>query len=278
MTRSIAIVRHNRPGARELEQRARELVESFGGEALDDAHAREADAVLSLGGDGTILRAAEVVRGTPIPLLGVNFGHVGFLAEAEPDSLEDSVSRLVSGDFMIEKRMTMEVEVVRPDGTREHNWALNEAALVRMDRTRMLDLAFGIDGHAVSTYGCDGLVLATPTGSTAYAFSGGGPIVWPTVEALLAVPIAAHALFARPIVAAPSSELTIHLSTGSRSDGEVACDGRRAVSAPAGSVIKVRRSPEQVLLARLEDTPFSGRLVAKFDLPVDGWRGARAGA
>ncbi|HHW82504.1 MAG TPA: NAD kinase [Actinomycetales bacterium] len=276
MTRRIAIVRHGRPGAPEQERRANSIIEREGGLPLAEQDAHDADAVLVLGGDGTILRAAELVRGRRVPILGVNFGHVGFLAEAEPDSLDDAVTRLVRGDHAIEERMTIEVDVCTPEGERHHGWALNEAALIKIDRARMLELAFGVDGHAVSSYGCDGLVLATPTGSTAYAFSGGGPIVWPTVEALLAVPIAAHALFAKPLVAAPSSELTVHLSTTSGSDAEVFCDGRRTLPAPTGSVITVRRSPEPVLLARLEATPFSGRLVAKFDLPVEGWRGAAA--
>ncbi|MDO5494862.1 MAG: NAD kinase [bacterium] len=276
MTRRIAIVRHGRAGAPEQARRAHSIIEREGGVPLAEEEAHEADAVLVLGGDGTILRAAELVRGRRVPILGVNFGHVGFLAEAEPDSLDDAVTRLVRGEFAIDERLTIEVDVCTSEGERYHGWALNEAALIKIDRARMLEVAFGVDGRAVSSYGCDGLVLATPTGSTAYAFSGGGPIVWPTVEALLVVPIAAHALFARPLVAAPSSELTVHLATHSGSDGEVFCDGRRTIPAPAGSVLTVRRSAEPVLLARLEDTPFSGRLVAKFDLPVVGWRGTAA--
>nr|NLD40910.1 NAD kinase [Actinomycetales bacterium] len=273
MTRRIAIVRHGRAGAPEQEHRARAIIEREGGEPLGEDDAYDAEAILVLGGDGTILRAAELVRGHPVAILGVNFGHVGFLAEAEPDSLDHSVTRLVRGDYATEERMTIEIGVCTPDGEEYTGWALNEAALIKIDRARMIELAFGVDGHAVSSFGCDGLVLATPTGSTAYAFSGGGPIVWPTVEALLAVPIAAHALFARPLVASPSSELTVHLSTLSSSDAEAFCDGRRTIPTPAGSVVTVRRSPEPVLLARLEDTPFSGRLVAKFNLPVEGWRG-----
>lgn len=275
MTRRIAIVRHGRPGAVEQEQRATALIERNGGVPVSLEQGQEADAVLVLGGDGTILRAAELVRGHPKPILGVNFGHVGFLAEAEPDSLEDAVARLVSGDFAVDERMTIDVEITRPDGTSEHAWALNEAALLKVDRARMIELAFGVDGHAVSSYGCDGLVLATSTGSTAYAFSGGGPIVWPNVETLILVPIAAHALFARPLVAAPTSELTVRLSEHESSAAEMWCDGRRLHLTPGGSLITVRRSSEPVMLARLHDTPFSGRLVAKFSLPVEGWRSLR---
>lgn len=275
MTRRIAIVRHGRPGAADQERRAEAIIERCGGEHLTEEDAAQADAVLVLGGDGTILRAAELVRGRPVPILGVNFGHVGFLAEAEPDSLEDAVTRLVAGDYAIDERMTIEILIQRPDGSEERAWALNEATLVKMDRARMIELAFGVDGHAVSSYGCDGLVLATSTGSTAYAFSAGGPIVWPNVEALLLVPIAAHALFAKPLVTSPASELTVRLHAHETSDAEMICDGRRTSSAPGGSFITVKRSSEPVYLARLEDTPFSGRLVAKFNLPVEGWRSSR---
>lgn len=278
MSPRVAIVRHGRPGAVEQERRAEALVLSSGGEPLTAEDADHADAVLVLGGDGTILRAAELVRGRPVPILGVNFGHVGFLAEAEPDSLEAAVARLVGGDYAIDERMTMEIDIQLPDGSQESAWALNEAALIKVDRARMIELAFGVDGHAVSSYGCDGLVVATPTGSTAYAFSVGGPIVWPNVEALLLAPIAAHALFARPLVTSPSSELWVRLDAQHSSDAEMICDGRRTHAVPGGSVVTVRRSPEPVLLARLEDTPFSGRLVAKFNLPVHGWRSPRANA
>ncbi|HZK04768.1 MAG TPA: NAD kinase [Actinomycetaceae bacterium] len=275
MSRSIAIVRHGRTGAPEQERRARSIIERCGGRVAGEDGAHEADAVLVLGGDGTILRAAELVRGKPVPILGVNFGHVGFLAEAEPDSLEDAVSRLVAADHAVDERMTVEIEVHHPDGTVDHAWALNEAALVKVDRGRMIEVAFGVDGQAVSSYGCDGLIIATATGSTAYAFSVGGPIVWPNVEALVVAPIAAHALFARPLVTSPSSELTVKLQSHWSSDAEMFCDGRRTHATPGGSTIHVRRSPEPVLLARLHDTPFSERLVAKFDLPVNGWRGPR---
>ncbi|NCD19116.1 MAG: NAD kinase [Actinobacteria bacterium] len=275
MTQKIALVRHTRPGVAQQAELVSAAVEDLGGQVLTEEEADEADLVLVLGGDGTILHATELVRGRPIPLLGVNFGHVGFLAEADPESLADVVTRVVSGDYTVDERMTVELEVTTPDGATTTGWALNEAALLKMDRARMIEVAFGVDGRAVSSFGCDGLVIATPTGSTAYAFSGGGPIVWPDVEALLVVPIAAHALFSRPLVVGPDSELTVLLDTVHHSDGEIWCDGRRRIPAPHGTVMTVRRSPEPVLLARLTDTPFSGRLVAKFSLPVHGWRGPR---
>lgn len=275
MTQRIALVRHTRPGVQQQAELVSAAVQDLGGKVLPEDRAHEADIALVLGGDGTILYATELVRGRPIPLLGVNFGHVGFLAEADPESLADVVARVVSGDYSVEERMTVEVSVTTPDGVTTTGWALNEVALLKVDRARMIEVAFGVDGRAVSSFGCDGLVLATPTGSTAYAFSGGGPIVWPDVEALLVVPIAAHALFARPMVVGPNSELTVLLDTVHYSDAEIWCDGRRRIPAPHGTVMTVRRSPEPVLLARLTNTPFSGRLVAKFSLPVHGWRGQR---
>ncbi|HSP59590.1 MAG TPA: NAD kinase, partial [Ornithinimicrobium sp.] len=154
-----------------------------------------------------------------------------------------------------------------------HNWALNEASVEKSARERMLEVAVEVDGRPLSTWGCDGVVMATPTGSTAYAFSGGGPVVWPDVEALLLVPISAHALFARPLVLGPRTHLAVEGVPHTYVAGVMWCDGRRTVELPPGARIEVRRSSVPVLLARLSDEPFADRLVAKFALPVTGWRG-----
>ena len=275
MSQRIAVVRHLRPGVDAQVALVEREVSARGGVLLGEDAAAEADAVLVLGGDGTMLKAAELVRGRPVPIFGVNFGHVGFLAEADPASLPEVVARLVERDFEVDERLTVQMEVTRPDGTSETGWALNEAALIKIDRARMLEIAFGVDGHAVSSFGCDGMILATPTGSTAYAFSLDGPVVWPDVQALLVVPVAAHALFARPLVVDPDSEVDVELNNDDGPGGEIWCDGRRVLVAPAGSRFTVTRASEPVLLARMSSMPFSGRLVAKFDLPVRGWRGAR---
>ena len=222
-----------------------------------------------------MLKAAELVRGRPVPVFGVNFGHVGFLAEADPASLQEVVRRLVAGDYEVDERLAVAIAVTHPDGSTEHGWALNEAALTKLDRARMLEVAFGVDGHAVSSFGCDGMLLATPTGSTAYAFSLDGPVVWPDVQALLVVPVAAHALFARPLVVDPDSVVEVEIRNDDGPGGEIWCDGRRVMLAPPGSRVTVTRADEPVLLARMSSVPFSGRLVAKFDLPVRGWREAR---
>lgn len=231
--------------------------------------------VIVLGGDGTILRAAELARGHDTPLIGINLGHVGFLAESERDDVEHVVARAAARDYVVEQRLTLDVVVRRPGSARPaRGWAINEATVEKAgSRARMLEVVIGVDGRGLSSFGCDGVVMATPTGSTAYAFSAGGPIVWPDVHALLMVPIAAHALFARPLVVGPDSHLAVEVLARSPMSAVVWCDGRRRIDAPAGSHIEVFRGREVVKLARLSQAPFSHRLVRKFDLPTSGWRG-----
>ncbi|MFD1720647.1 NAD kinase [Amnibacterium endophyticum] len=233
--------------------------------------------VVVLGGDGTILRAAELTRGTGVPLLGVNLGHVGFLAEAERDDLGDTIRRVVARDWDVEERLTVEVAVVADGRTLRRDWALNEVTVEKAARERMLELVLEVDGRPLSTFGADGLVVATPTGSTAYAFSAGGPVVWPTLDAMLVVPLSAHALFARPLVLPPASTVAVELLRRTPARGVLWCDGRRMVELPEGSRIEVTASAEPVRLARLHSDRdrFGDRLVKKFDLPVAGWRGPR---
>lgn len=225
------------------------------------------------GGDGTILRAAELCRGTDTPVLGVNLGHVGFLAEADAGDLADVVRAVVDRAWTVEERLTIDVSVMVGGEVVATNWALNEASVEKAARERMLEIVVEIDDRPVSRWGCDGIVCATPTGSTAYNFSAGGPIVWPEVQALLMVPISAHALFARPLVVSPDSTLAIEV-VGDQSSGVLWCDGRRAADLPVGSRVEVVKGRETVRLARLSDASFADRLVRKFDLPVAGWRGA----
>ncbi len=233
--------------------------------------------IVVLGGDGTILRGAELSRGAGLPLLGVNLGRVGFLAEAEREEMSEVVDRIVSADYTVEERMTLEVDVIVGGHVVRQDWALNEASVEKSARERMLELTVEIDGRPLSTWGCDGVVMATPTGSTAYAFSGGGPVVWPDVEALLVVPISAHALFARPLVLGPDTRLAIDVEPHTGETGVLWCDGRRTIDLPPGARIEVRRSSTPVRLARLRTSPFTDRLVAKFALPVQGWRGPADG-
>jgi len=236
------------------------------------------EVVIVIGGDGTILRAAELARDCSTPLLGVNLGHVGFLAEAESDDVDITIDAIVNQRYTAEERLTIDVSVYRDaPGDKElvcSTWALNEASVEKAARERMLEVVVEVDGRPLSRWGCDGVVCATPTGSTAYNFSAGGPIVWPGVEALLMVPISAHALFARPMVVSPDSVLAVEVMARTDGSGVLWCDGRRTVDLPPGARIEVRRGTTPVRLVRLHQAPFTDRLVAKFDLPVSGWRGA----
>lgn len=231
---------------------------------------------LVLGGDGTILRAAELLRGSRCPIVGVNLGHVGFLAEMESHDLSVTLEQVLAGDYTVEERVTIDVRATYDGRVIGEDWALNEASIEKL--SRMLEVAIGVDGHALSSFGCDGIVLATPTGSTAYSFSAGGPVVWPGVQAMLLVPIAAHALFNRPIVVSPESVLRVEILPESMGKGVLRCDGRRRIELPVGSVIEARRSPQSVRLARLDPAVFTERLVRKFHLPVTGWRGTNSAA
>ena len=290
--RSVLIVSHTgRPGA----VRSAQLVLSRFGEAgisarvLDSeaedlsyagvdvmpssgAAAEGAEIVIVLGGDGTLLRAADIARASGTPILGVNLGHVGFLAEAERADLAATVDKVVAGEYDVEERMTVDVVVRRNGGVTQSGWALNEVSVEKASRQRMLELVAEIDGRPLSRWGCDGVVCATPTGSTAYAFSAGGPVVWPEVEALLVVPISAHALFARPLVVSPHSVVALEVLPVT-SEAVLWCDGRRQLTVPPGARVEVRRGARPVRLARLHQTPFTDRLVTKFGLPVAGWRG-----
>jgi len=230
-----------------------------------------AELVFALGGDGTLLRAAELARPAKAPLLGINLGKVGFLAEAEVGDLDEAVRRAVAREYTVEERLTLDVEVSHGGAVVTASWALNEVSVEKGARERMLELRLDVDGRPLSRYGCDGVVCATPTGSTAYAFSAGGPVVWPGVEAMLLVPISAHALFSRALVAAPTSTITITVDPHAPT-AVMCCDGRRVFDLAPESVITVRRGALPVLVAQLRPRPFTDRLVAKFGLPVQGWR------
>ena len=242
----------------------------------DSRAATGAEIVMVFGGDGTFLRAAEYAHYTDAALMGVNLGRVGFLAETEPEAVEETLLAIERCEYSVEERLALHVDVLDGSGAVvDGTWALNEVSVEKAERSRVLDVVIAIDGRPLTSFGCDGVLCATPTGSTAYAFSAGGPVVWPDVEALLLVPTNAHALFARPLVTSPSSVLTIAVPPdGTRA--RVSADGRRVVEVPDGGRVEVRRSDQPVRIARVNPTSFGDRLVAKFGLPVRGFRDARS--
>jgi len=222
-----------------------------------------------LGGDGTMLRGAEAVRGLDIPLLGVNLGHVGFLAEVEKPSIREVADSVINKTYLIDERMVLAYSVERSGAEIAQGWALNEVTIER-ESTTMVQLFVQIDRRPLSRWGCDGLICATPTGSTAYAFSAGGPVVWPEVEALVLIPISAHALIAKPMVVSPSSEIVIDVESP---DASLLGDSLRKFALQEGDRVRITKDSEIVSLAHLKESLFSDRLVAKFKLPVEGWRG-----
>jgi len=276
MTRSVAIIVH--PNRVSASTAAAYVSKALTDDGIDttvissDASPLASDGyelIVVLGGDGTILRAAEKARGQKVPILGVNLGHVGFLAEAEHSELGEVVNAICKREYIVEERMTLDLSVQHQGNEISSGWALNEISIEKRG-SRMVEVLAAVDGRPLSRWWCDGVLCATPTGSTAYAFSAGGPIVWPEVEALLVLPIAAHALFARPLVTSPKSVIAIDVLSG---DAQTVSDGLRVADAPAVSRIEIRRGSEPVQLARLATAPFTDRLVAKFRLPVEGWRG-----
>lgn len=239
-----------------------------------DVPVADLDLAIVLGGDGTILRAAELVREGTAPVLGINMGHVGFLAEIERDDMDDAIARAIAGDYEVEERLALSVKVRDRGGQITYeSWALNEASIEKDTPGRMIELVLEVDGRPLSSFGADGCVIATPTGSTAYGFSAGGPVIWPTVQAIAVVPVSAHALFARPLVVGPEHAVALEVQNPIGGAGVLWCDGRRSHPLPAGARVSVRRSDKPVRLARLHPAAFTDRLVRKFQLPVHGWRG-----
>lgn len=237
-----------------------------------DPATHECEIVVVVGGDGTILRAAEFAVVADVPLLGVNLGHVGFLAEVESDNVPDVAATVVERSYVVEERLALSVSVIHDETEFWRSFALNEASLEKVSRQRMIDVLLEIQGHPLSRWGCDGVVIASPTGSTAYAWSVGGPVIWPGVAAMMVAPISAHALFARPLVVDPRITVALELAEDSQ-EAILTCDGRRDTTVPPGSRVEVTALARPIRFARLHSADFTDRLVAKFHLPVDGWRG-----
>jgi len=238
-----------------------------GSEVLSDE--RDFEIAIVLGGDGTILRAAEIVLGTQIPILGINLGSVGFLAEVERPSAHSLAHEVAAKNYRGEARLILDYEVLRDGKSLATGWALNECALERSN-SQMVEIFLQIDDRPLSRWGCDGVICATPTGSTAYAFSAGGPVLWPEVEAIVVLPLAAHALFSRPMVISKDSSIVIDIES---KEAAISADGMRKTNLIAGDRVVIKRSAHRITILHVEDAVFTDRLVAKFKLPVEGWRG-----
>ena len=237
--------------------------------AKDFNDSSKVDLAVVLGGDGTMLRASEIFRGKKLPILGINLGHVGFLAEIDRPSLSDIANAITTGSFEIEERMSLSYQLLRGGKVLQSGWALNEVTIERNDH-QMIELFVQIDHRPLSRWWCDAVICATPTGSTAYAYSAGGPVVWPEVDALVLLPLAAHALFTRPMVISPKSEIVIDIESDS---ADLNADGIRRTKLQKNDRVVLTSDREDVLLAHIKPAAFADRLVAKFKLPVEGWRG-----
>lgn len=256
--------------APELDRSCYQRVVPFGPQAAEGT-----ELVFVLGGDGTLLRAAELARPAEVPVLAVNMGRVGFLAEADSDWLEEAVSQVIAQRYEVVNRMTVDVTATLGDRQLARTWALNEASVEKSSRERILDVRIEVDNRPVSSFGCDGVLCATPTGSTAYAFSAGGPVVWPDVQALLVVPSNAHAMFARPLVVSPKSRIALEVDPAGH-PAVLCCDGRRTFVLPPGARVEVVGGEIPARLVKLRQGPFTDRLVEKFELPIQGWRSPKA--
>ena len=225
--------------------------------------------ILVLGGDGTMLRSAELSYGSKVPILGINVGHMGFLAEVERPSNADVIRAIIERHFSYEERMSISFEIQRHGEVIDSGWALNEI-VIEKESSQMVELFVSVDDRPLSLWNCDGVLCATPTGSTAYAFSAGGPVVWPDVDALVLLPLAAHALFAKPMVLSPRSEISVSVRS---ENATLSADGFRNKPLIENDTVKITRDTQSVILARMTSAPFTNRLVAKFQLPIAGWRG-----
>lgn len=236
------------------------------GALLDDP--TTLDALLTLGGDGTLLRGARLVATTDIPILGVNLGRLGFLTTCSEDELEQALANLASGTYTAERRMALDVRALGRDGLEMKRWiALNDVVLHKGGFARVVRLKVSADGEEIATYAADGIVVSTPTGSTAYSLSAGGPVVFPTVESIVLTPVSAHTLAIRPLVLSPDAEIMVQAEDGPE-ELLVTVDGQVGTTFSMGESLVIRRSAHPVRLARFADTTFFARLRTKL-----GWGG-----
>jgi NAD+ kinase len=249
----------------------RELYEVAGaGHTLEDG--QEIDALLTLGGDGTLLRGARLVAGREIPILGINTGKLGFLTAVGVDELERAVERFARGDFRSEARMALDIRAIDARGVERRRWlALNDVVLHKGGFARVVRLRVTVNGELIGAYAADGIIISTPTGSTAYSLSAGGPVVVSTVESIIVTPISPHTLAIRAVVLPPSVEITVQSDDGP-DELLVTVDGQVGTTFAGGETLAVRRAERPVLIARFPGTTFFARLRRKL-----GWGGGGVG-
>ena len=228
----------------------------------------ELDVLLTLGGDGTFLRGARFLHGRQIPIAGLNLGRLGFLTSGSREHLELSLHRIASGAYKVEKRMALEAWVTDGATREQYRWrAVNDIVLHKGGFARVLQIRATVDGEEVARYSADGVIAATPTGSTAYSLSAGGPVIVPTVESILLTPVSAHTLAMRPLVLPPTAQLTLEVMHAA-TELLITVDGQVGAMFDAGEVLHVQRAPNPVLIARMDDDGFFSRLQQKL-----GWGG-----
>jgi NAD+ kinase len=257
IARVAMVVHDGKAGALEMAADLRGFFEERGIEVAEE----DADLVVSLGGDGTMLRAAQIAHSQNAPLLGVNLGALGYLTEIDAGKEKDALERIFNGEFEIEERVMLRCEIGG-----EHLVALNEVLVERSSRYRLVRLQVRIGGERLAAFNADGVLVATPTGSTAYALSAGGPIVSPKAQCLVVVPVSAHMIFSRPFVLSAEEvvEVTVDQDSG---DAYLSADGAIGRELPAGSTVIVRRDERPLRLIRVEGPGFIERLRIKLDLP-----------
>lgn len=267
--RVVLVVHDGKPKAVELKGELETYLRARGAAvaAGDGAGSRDGtDLVVSLGGDGTMLRAARLAHSADAPLLGVNLGLLGYLSEVDPSHARTALDRIFDDEFEIEERMMLRADVV-VEGRKESFVGLNEVLVERSGGHRLVRLAVTIGGESLAAFNADGVIVSTPTGSTAYALSAGGPIVSPRAECLILVPVSAHMIFSRPFVLSADEALEVTIE-GEGQEAALSLDGAEGRSLTAGSPVSIQRDPRPLRLIRLGGPGFVERLRAKLDLPV----------
>ena len=274
----VVVNRPKDPGLRCTERVVRRL-EARGFEVLVEQDIRDAigtgspameadvfcssEFLICLGGDGTFLQTARRTIGCEKPVLGINLGSLGFLAEVEIDQIEMAVDRLAAGEVRVSPRLVLLARVIRNGEVVHTEHAINDAVVTRMTVSRIVELHVFVDGHFVDTFPSDGLIVATPTGSTAYTLSAGGPIVQPEVPLMIITPICPHILYSRSFITPTTSRLTVRVGDGRSANAMLSCDGQEGFALELNDVVEIVEAPERILFASVVQVSFYEVLRAK---------------